>query len=114
VKSEHTGIDEFGAHRLKLTKPVGLLVPSAAVLGPGGAASVETTGVDHFECYTAARVKGAPAFVAPAPTTVTDEFGTATYTLTKITRLCAPVNKHGEDPGAPEHSGHLIRHPPKP
>src|SRR4029453_11455814 len=39
---------------------------------------------------------------------LTDEFRTQTLTLTKITKLCTPVNKNGEDPTAPQHAGHLV------
>ena len=108
AKSDHVGIDQFGTHPLTLLKPVGLLVPSAKVLGSGGTGTVDTTGVDHFECYKVAPVNGAPAFVRPPPTVVTDEFGTATYSLGRITKLCTPANKDGADPSAPSHPGHLV------
>jgi hypothetical protein len=39
---------------------------------------------------------------------ITDQFGTQSYTLKKITKLCTPVNKNGEDATAPQHVGHLV------
>jgi hypothetical protein len=107
AKSDRTAFDQFGSHPLTVVKPVELRAPSAKVLGAGGTPTVNTSGVDHFECYVAIPQKGAPKFVA-TPVTVTDQFGTVDLTLTKITKLCAPVNKDGEDPTAPQHPGHLV------
>jgi hypothetical protein len=107
LKSVHTAIDEFGSHPVTLTQPVDLRAPSAQVPGAGGTGTIDTTGVDHFECYRALRAKGAPNFIAPPPVTITDEFGTVTLTLKKLTKLCTPVNKNGEDPTAPQHVAHL-------
>lgn len=108
VAADHTAFDQFGTHPLTVVKPVEVRAPSAKVLGAGGTGPVDTTGVDHFECYKAAPAKGAPKFVPPPPLPLTDEFGTQSYTLTKITRLCTPVNKNGEDATAPQHVGHLV------
>lgn len=108
VKSDHMAIDQFGTHPLTLVKPIEVRAPSAAVPGAAGTGLVDTTGVDHFECYKAKPAKGAPKFVAPAPLEITDEFGTQSYTLAKITRFCTPVNKNGEDATAPQHVGHLV------
>lgn len=107
VKADHTAIDQFGTHLLTLVKPLELRAPSATVLGPGGTGLVDTTGVDHFECYKAVPAKGAPKFVRPEPLAITDAFGTQSYTLKKLTKLCTPVNKNGEDVTAPQHVGHL-------
>jgi uncharacterized protein YjbI with pentapeptide repeats len=108
VKTDYTAVDQFGTHPLTAVRPVELRAPSAKVLGAGGTGLVDTTGVDHFECYKAMPAKSAPRFVAPPPVAITDEFGTVTLTLRKITKLCTPVNKDGEDVTAPEHVGHLI------
>ena len=108
VKTDHTAIDQFGTHALTVVQPVELRAPSAQVLGAGGTGLVDTTGVDHFECYKAVPAKNAPKFVAPPPVAITDEFGTVTLTLKKITKLCTPVNKNGEDVTAPQHVGHLV------
>ena len=108
VKSDHTAVDQFGIHPLTVVKPIEVRAPSAKVLGAGGTGPVDTTGVDHFECYKATPAKGTPKFVPPAPLAITDQFGTQSYTVKKITKLCTPVNKNGEDATAPQHVGHLV------
>jgi len=107
VKSDHTAFDQFGSHALTVVKPLELWAPSAKALGAGGTPTADTTGVDHFECYKAVPQKGAPKFV-PTTVPITDQFWTVSLTLTKISKLCAPVNKNGEDPTAPQHPGHLV------
>lgn len=107
AKSDHTAFDQFGSHPLTVVSPVELRAPSAKVPGAGGTTTVDTSGVDHFECYKAVPQKGAPKFVA-TPVSITDQFGTVDLTLVKLTKLCAPVNKAGEDPTAPQHPGHLV------
>jgi hypothetical protein len=42
VRSDHVGIDQLGTHALTLLKPTGILVPSASILGSGGAETVDT------------------------------------------------------------------------
>jgi len=39
---------------------------------------------------------------------VQDQFGTVMLDLLKPIRLCAPANKNGEDPTAPQHLFHLL------
>jgi hypothetical protein len=49
--------------------------------------------------------------------TVTDLFYRGGYpglALYKMTKLCTPVNKNGEDPTAPGHPGHLTCYQAKP
>ena len=67
VKTDHTAIDQFGTHPLTVVKPIEVRAPFAKVLGAGGTGTVDTTGVDHFECYKATPAKSAPKFVPPAP-----------------------------------------------
>jgi len=114
VKSTHMAIDQFGPHQLTIVKRVALLAPSATALGSGGVGLVDTTGADHFECYRTATPKGTPAFVTIPGVRVADQFGTALYDLKKITKLCAPTNKNGEDPTAPEHQRHYVCYQAKP
>jgi hypothetical protein len=114
VKSTHMAIDQFGPHQLTIVKRAALLAPSATALGSGGVGLVDTTGADHFECYRTATPKGTPAFVTIPGVRVADQFGTALYDLKKITKLCAPTNKNGEDPTAPEHQGHYVCYQAKP
>jgi hypothetical protein len=80
VKSNHTAFDQFGSHPLAVVKSLELRAPSAKVLGAGGTPTVNTTGVDHFECYAAVPQKGTPKFVA-TPVSITDQFGTVSLTL---------------------------------
>jgi hypothetical protein len=58
--------------------------------------------LDHLQCY---EVK--PAATSPATVTVEDQFGTLSETIRFPHRLCAPANKNGEDPTAPNHPQHL-------
>src|SRR5262249_55554347 len=108
VRTTHTMNDQFGPHVVTMVKPAALLEPSAKALGSGGVALVGTTGVDRFECYRTASPRGTPRFATIRNVLVGDEFGTARYDLTKITKVCAPTNKNGEDPTAPAHEGHLV------
>ena len=107
VRSNHTAHDQFGDHSLTVLGPADLRAPSAKVLGSGGTGTVDTTGIDHFECYKVATQKGTPKFT-PTATSITDEFGTVNLTLAKITKLCTPVNKNNEAPTAATHVGHLV------
>lgn len=106
-RSDHTLFDEFGEHSLSLVKPAGILVASAMVHGGGGTGTTDTTGVDHFQCYKAARAKGSVKFAPPFPFEVEDSFGTKTISVTKIAKICAPIVLNGENPDAPMHAPHL-------
>lgn len=108
VKTPVETVDQFGSQRLVLVKPLELLTPSAFALGVDGVAPGDTTGVDHFQCYKAARQQGAPKFVAPPPVAVTDAFGALSVTLKKITKICTPVDKDGADPAAAGHAWSLV------
>ena len=39
---------------------------------------------------------------------IEDQFGKGTIDLLKVTELCAPVDKNGENPGAEQHQGYLL------
>jgi len=114
ARQDHTAFDQFGTHSLTVVRPTEVRAPSAKVLGSGGTDPVDTSGVDHFECYRVMPASGVPRFVPPPPVAITDQFGTQSYTLAKITKLCTPVNKNGEDPTAPQHVGHLVCYQAKP
>ncbi len=84
-----------------------LFVPTAKSLSatpPTPAAFV----TDHFECYKIVLASGAPRFVAVPGVTLDDQFGSMTVLVKKPQYLCNPVNKNGEDPGAPSHAAHLL------
>src|SRR5262245_54637 len=63
--SSHVVIDQFGQHVVQIIGPVGLFAPSASVAGSGGTGTVDTTGVDHFECYRAALAPGSTVVSPP-------------------------------------------------
>jgi hypothetical protein len=65
-------------------------------------------GLNHFQCY---EVK--PATFAQRDVTVEDRYLDATVTLRATNRLCAPSDKRGEDPTAPQTPQHLAGFPSK-
>lgn len=105
-RSDHLVTDQFGQFVVRLLSPIGLFAPSASVAGVGDPGTVDTTGVDHFQCYHAALA--VRSTVVPPPLTVVDDFGQSNLTIGRITKVCTPVNKNGEDPSAPGHVGHWV------
>jgi hypothetical protein len=95
-------VDQFGALHLDITKPAMFMLPTSKDNVP-----IDPPPADHFTCYKVKKTRGAPKFVAQT-VTVADQFGTATETLKKPYRFCAPANKNNEDPTAPSHPGHLL------
>jgi hypothetical protein len=96
--------DQFGTLTLAALKPTALQVPSAKSLvafPPPPAAP----GVDHFACY---KIKLATRFHPVSGVVLQDQFGTRTVDVRKPRRLCAPVNKNNEAPGAETHLAHLL------
>ena len=65
-------------------------------------------GIDHFECYKVRPAKGQTKFVPTKNVQITDQFGAITVDLLRPERLCAPVSKDGESPGAETHPEHLF------
>src|SRR5262249_51797084 len=49
-----------------------------------------------------------PATFSQAGVTLTDRFGTSAVDLPKVATVCAPADKNGEDPSAPEDPTHLV------
>ena len=100
---------QFGTLKLDIVKPDILMVPTLKSLDPNKLPEPLTDPVvDHFQCYKAKRSKGSPKFQKILGVNVQDQFGTATLDLLKPIRLCAPANKNGEDPTAPQHPFHLL------
>jgi hypothetical protein len=66
------------------------------------ASSTTTTEPNHFQCYETRRGPAAGNSV-----TLEDQFGSSTAILGRTNRLCAPANKNGEDPTAPDDPNHL-------
>src|SRR4029453_8779406 len=65
-------------------------------------------GVDHFLCHSVQRPRGAAAFEPVPGVRVEDQFGSRRVDLIAPTPLCAPADKNGEAPDAPQHREHLL------
>lgn len=99
--------DQFGTLTLDLKKPTTLQVPAAKslrVMPPPPA----NPGVDHFQCYKVGVSRGTPRFTVVNGATLVDQFGALTVDVRKPRRLCAPVNKNNEAPGAETHPQYLL------
>lgn len=112
VKSDHITVDQFGTLSLTISGPATLLdVTPKAITPPDPFPSDPTSNasVNRFKCYKASIAKGTQKFIPPLDPTVTDEFltGQALH-LTKVTKLCTPVDKEGETPGAEARANHLV------
>src|SRR5262249_24840519 len=75
-----------------------LFVPSSKSVAPAPPPAPNNEKTNHFLCYTLDNVKAAK----PPDVTVRDQFGDTTIQdfIVKNTRLCAPVDKDGNDPAA--------------
>jgi hypothetical protein len=118
VRSDHVTQDQLAPmapRTLTIIAPAALLDVTPKVPGstpPAAFASDPTsdTDVNRFKCYKAKLAKGSSKFQPPPPPTVTDEFFTGGQQLVvkKVTRLCKPVDKDGETPGAASRQGALV------
>ncbi len=88
--------DQFGAITVTVIKPDRVLVPSAKSLlaSPPPPAS---PAVGHFTCY---KVRATTPFVPIAGLALQDQFRTMSVDVRKPVKLCTPVNKNDESPGA--------------
>jgi len=100
-------VNQFGAVTVNVVAPVFLQVPSSKSLVPPPLPPLANTDVSHFQCYRLDSVKGAPANKG---ITLLDQFGPLTVDLDKRGpfRLCVPVNKNGEDPGAKDNPAVML------
>ncbi len=89
--------NEFGTFTIRVVRPIVFLVPSnKSVQAPPPPLTSPT--IDHFTCY---RTRGGRFFRAHVP--VLDQFGSWSYDLLRVDRLCVAANKNGEgfiDPNA--------------
>ncbi len=107
-KHTHVVVGPFGTHTVSLQRPDSLLVPSSKTLGGGGAPPYGPADIRHYKCYRAKIVKGT-TFQPPPPPTVSDQFRAGhPYSVVKVTKLCTPADKNGEDPTAPADPAHLV------
>src|SRR5262249_20981208 len=106
--TNQTVVNQFGTLVLDVVRPDILLVPTLKTLAPPGPPAPTNPAVDHFQCYKVRPTHGAPKFQKILGVKVHDQFETTTVDLLKPIRLCAPANKNGEDPTAPQHPFHLL------
>ncbi len=100
--------NQFGTVSVDLVRPELLLVPSAKSLtGPPPPLDPET--VDHFQCYRVTRARTRVKGLS-----VIDQLGALTIDVKRPRRLCVPVNKNGESPGAPQHASVLTCYDSRP
>lgn len=115
VKSDQVTIDPFAQRMLTVTAPVALLdvTPQAPGVVPPAAFGSDPTSdptVNRFKCYKAKLAKGSTKFTAPAPPTLSDDFfaGGQQFIVTKVTKLCEPVDVDGATPGAATRQTSLV------
>jgi hypothetical protein len=82
------------------------MVPSAKSLS--GPPAPLTTEPDHFKCYKVRVTPKAPRFTPILGVQIVDQLGPHTIDILKPLRLCTPVDKNGESPGAEKHPEHLL------
>jgi microsomal dipeptidase-like Zn-dependent dipeptidase len=100
-------VNQFGTLYLDVLAPNTLLVPTAKNLFESPDPPL-LAGVDHFLCHAVQRPRGAAAFEPVPGVRVEDQFGSRRVDLIAPTRLCAPADKNGEGPDAPQHREHLL------
>jgi hypothetical protein len=93
--------NRFGTITADLVRPELLLVPSAKSL-TGPPPPLDPEPMDHFQCYRITRVRHPVKGVE-----VVDQLGSPTIDLKRPRRLCVPVNKNDEAPGAEQHGAVL-------
>jgi uncharacterized repeat protein (TIGR01451 family) len=102
-----TVVNQFGTVKLDVIRPDVLMVPTLkSVTAPPP--PLPQPSIDHFQCYKVKPSQGAPPFTKILGVKVHDQFETAIVDLLKPVTLCAPANKRGEDPSAPDHPSHLL------
>jgi outer membrane protein assembly factor BamB/mono/diheme cytochrome c family protein len=100
--------DMFGTMTLTAKAAKELLVPSALSQVDDPPALPEEDYIDHFRCYSVKRAAGAPKFERVRDVALVDELGGLDVDVTRPKRLCVPVDKNGESPGAGSHPDHLM------
>jgi hypothetical protein len=94
---------QFGTLKGDLGTPVFLFTPTSKSLTPPPPPPLAPDALRHFQCYRLGNVKGAPKTTGiHLSDQFTESFGGFTVDLDSSGpfRLCVPVNKNDEDPGA--------------
>jgi hypothetical protein len=99
--------DQFGTRRVDVLKPIELMLPTAKELGGPPPPPLAAPVTRHFQCYKVKDLKF-PAKFQPIQVLIEDQFGTLALELKKPVKLCAPADKYGEDPSAPDAPEHLF------
>ena len=97
-----TVVNEFGQITVDLVKPDFLMVPSAKSLD-APPPPLDPVPIDHFQCYRVDHAR-----TRASGLTIVDELGTLIVDVKRPRRLCVPVDKNGESPGAEQHPGELM------
>ncbi len=95
-------VNRFGTVEVDVARPELLLVPTAKTLTGPPPPPLPPGIVDHFQCYRVTRAKTRAKGLA-----VTDQLGSLKIDVKRPSRLCVPVDKNGETPGAGQHPGVL-------
>ncbi len=93
--------NQFGSITVDLVRPELLLVPSAKSL-TDFPPPLDPVTVDHFQCYRVTRARTRVKGVS-----VVDQLGSLHIDIKRPRRLCVPVDKNGETPGAEQHTAAL-------
>lgn len=102
-----TVVNQFGSVQLDVLRPDFILVPATKdFVQPPPLPTVPMP--DHFRCYKVRRSRGAPRHARIRGVQIEDQFGPARMDLFQPRWLCAPADKNGEDPTAPDHPSHLL------
>jgi hypothetical protein len=93
-------VDIFGSGNLQ--------APSAAGLASMPPLPLDAPYADHFSCHRVVYSRGSKRFKPIRNVLLRDELGTIRVDVIRPTRLCAPADWNGHDPGAESHSAHLM------
>ena len=97
--------NQFGTIFVNLKRAKSLMVPSSKSLSTTPPPLSDPV-VGHYQCYKVSC--RTPGFEKIPGVSLEDQFGSITIDVRKPHLLCAPVDKNGEDPVAPDRAEHLM------
>jgi Tol biopolymer transport system component len=95
-------VNALGSIAVDLVKADFLMAPSAKSLD-APPPPLDPVSIDHFQCYRVTRAR-----TRASGLTIVDELGTLVVDVKRPRRLCVPVDKNGESPGAALHADALM------